>query len=117
MNYSYVMGVEDISFLENNDFKIEAFGNSYGVSFNDDKIDLFEKFIYDNLKPGFWNEYLGKDKVFIFKYKDGKVEKYILDKENESLVLNLCNEFANSNFISIDIMLKDNTFYSKTYYS
>ena len=117
MNYSYVMGVNNIDILIENGFEIENFKNNYGVSFPNEKIEVFEKYIYDTLKNGFWNEYLGEEKVFIFKFKDGKIKKYILNDENKEEILELCSKFANCKFESIDKMLMENSFYSKTYYN
>ena len=92
MNYSYVMGINNIDKLKQNNFKIEQFGNNYGIIFDDEKIEIFEKYICETLERGFWNEYLGKDKVFIFK-------------------------FANYKFESIEKMLRDNNFYKENYYT
>ena len=116
MNYSYVMGVADIQKLKENGFNIKTYGESYGVSFSDDKIKIFEEFIYKNLQNGFWNEYLGKEKVFIFKFENGKIKRYVLNNENEEEILNLCSKFAEYKFESITKMLKDNKFYLETYF-
>jgi len=116
MNYSYVMGVNDIKELKEKGFNIEFFKSSYGISFSDDKIDIFEEYIYEKLENGFWNEYLGKEKVFIFKFKDGQIKKYILNNKNEEEILKLCCEFANYQFESVNKMLMDNNFYAKTYF-
>ena len=116
MNYSYVMGVADIQKLKENGFNIKTYGESYGVSFSDDKIKIFEEFIYKNLQNGFWNEYLGKEKVFIFKFENGKIKRYVLNNENEEEILNLCSKFADNNFESITKMLKNNKFYLETYF-
>ena len=116
MNYSYVMGINNIDELKENNFQIKSFGNDYGVIFDDNKIELFEKYICNTLENGFWNEYIGKDKVFIFKFKNGEIKKYILNNENESEVLSLCEKFADCKFESIDQMLRDNSFYAETYY-
>lgn len=117
MNYSYVMGINNIDALKQANFKIKSFGNSYGVIFDDNKIELFEKYICEMLEDGFWNEYLGKNKVFIFKFKDGKIKKYVLNADNEKEILKLCCEFAGCEFESIDRMLRDNSFYAETYYA
>ncbi len=117
MNYSYVMGIKNIDELKQNNFKIKSFGNDYGVVFDDNKIELFEKYICETLENGFWNEYIGKDKVFIFKLNNGEIKKYILSKDNEKEILNLCEEFADCEFESIDKMLRDNSFYADTYYA
>ena len=94
MNYSYVMGVNNIDKLKENNFEIKVYDNNYGISFSDNKARIFEEYIYENLQNGFWNEYLGKEKVFIFKFKDGKIKRYILNNNNEKEILELCQEFA-----------------------
>lgn len=117
MNYSYIMGVNNIDVLKQNNFKIKQFKNNYGVIFDDNKVELFEKYICATLENGFWNEYLGKDKVFIFKSKDGEIKKYVLNNDNEKEILKLCREFAECEFESIDKMLRDNEFYAENYYA
>lgn len=117
MNYSYVMGINNIEKLRQNNFEIQSFGNNYGVIFDENNIELFEKYICETLRNGFWNEYLGKDKVFIFKFNNGEIKKYILNKDNEKEILKLCCEFANYEFESIDKMLRNNSFYAKNYYA
>ena len=117
MNYSYLMGINNIEKLKQNNFEIKSFGNNYGVIFDEDKIELFEKYICETLESGFWNEYLGKDKVFIFKFNNGEIKRYILNKNNEKEILKLCCEFANYEFESIENMLRNNSFYAETYYA
>ncbi len=116
MNYSYLMGIDNINKLSENGFIIKQFGNNFGITFTDDKIQMYEEYICSELQEGFWNEYLGKDKVFIFKFPNGKIKKYILDNKNEEEILKLCSEFADCKFESIDQMLKDNKFYLETYF-
>lgn len=117
MNYSYLMGINNIEKLKQNNFEIKSFGNNYGVIFDEDKIELFEKYICETLENGFWNEYLGKDKVFIFKFNNGEIKRYILNKNNEKEILKLCCEFADCEFESIEKMLRNNSFYAETYYA
>ncbi len=116
MNYSYVMGTDNINKLKEKGFKIKSYGNNYGVSFSSDKIEMFENFICENLQNGFWNEYLGKEKVFIFKFNDGRIKKYVLSNKNEKEILNLCQEFANCKYESINKMLTNNSYYAETYF-
>lgn len=116
MNYSYVMGIENIDKLQENDFEIKPYGNNYGISFSNDKIEIYENFIFEALQNGFWNEYLGKEKVFIFKFNDGKIKRYVLNNDNEKEVLNLCQKFADCEFESIHKMLRENNFYAETYF-
>ena len=117
MNYSYLIGINNIEKLKQNNFEIKSFGNNYGVTFDENKIELFEKYICETLENGFWNEYLGKDKVFIFKFNNGEIKKYILNKNNEKEILKLCCEFADYEFESIEKMLRSNSFYVETYYA
>lgn len=117
MNYSYVMGIENIEFLKLNNIEIKSFGKNYGVTFSDELIELYEEFICGALQNGFWNEYLGKEIVFIFKFKDGTVKKFILNDENENEILKLCCDFAQCEFSSIMNMLKENEFYNNTYFN
>ncbi len=116
MNYSYIMGISNIDKLQENNFEIKPYGNNYGISFSSDKIEMFENFIFETLQNGFWNEYLGKEKVFIFKFNDGKIRIYVLSKDNEKEILDLCQEFADCKFESINKMLRDNNFYTETYF-
>ena len=116
MNYSYVMGIPDINELRENGFNIKTYGENYGISFPDDKIKIFEEFICKNLQNGFWNEYLGKEKVFIFKSENSEIKRYVLNNDNEEEILNLCSKFADYKFESITKMLKDNKFYLETYF-
>ena len=117
MNYSYLMEINNIEKLKQNNFEIKSFGNNYGVIFDENKIELFEKYICETLENGFWNEYLGKDKVFIFKFNNGEIKRYILNKNNEKEILKLCCEFADYEFESIEKMLRSNSFYVETYYA
>ena len=96
--------------------KHKPYGNNYWISFSSDKIEIFENFIFETLQNGFWNEYLGKEKVFIFRFNDGKIKRYVLSKDNEKEILNLCQKFADCEFESIDKMLRDNNFYAETYF-
>ena len=67
MNYSYLMGVKDITELKNNGFIVEEIDGNYGIKFEKDKSKFYEEFIIKNLEVGYWNEYLGDKIVFIFK--------------------------------------------------
>ncbi len=64
MNYSYLMGINNIEKLKQDNFEIKSFRNNYGVIFDEDKIELFEKYIFETLENGFWNEYLVKDEGY-----------------------------------------------------
>ena len=117
MNYSYLMGVKDITELRNNGFIIEEAEGVYCIKFEKDKEKFYQNFIIKNLEAGFWNEYLGDEWVFIFKFNDGSVKIYIYDENNEDEILNFCCEFAECNFPSLKQMLEDNSFYAKNYFN
>ena len=110
------MGINNIKELQDHGFKVQKIDDDYGVTFSNDQIDFFEDFICRNLSNGFWNEHLGKEKVFIFKFEDGSIKKYHLNSKNENEILNLCRKFANSDFESVEKMCKDNEFYYHTYF-
>ena len=116
MNYSYVMGVTNVDKLKDEGFIIKKYDEDFGVTFSDDKIDFFENFICESLENGFWNEHLGKEMVFIFKFMDGKIKKYVINDDNKNEVLKLCSEFANCEFESFEKLLRDNGFYTETYF-
>lgn len=118
MNYSYLMGIGNIDILKQNDFKIKYFGNNYGVIFDDNKIELFEKYISETLENGFWNEYIGKDKFeYALEFIPSKVPIYpeAIKYEYSHKELEMANKFAlmNGNYYRIQridfIKLEDNT--------
>ena len=117
MNYSYVMGIKDVEKLRNCGFNIERINENYGIIFTKEQEKQYEEFIIQNLEPGYWNEYLGERFVFIFKYPDNSIRKYIYNENNEQEILNLCSEFAEYKFTSIMQMLKDNDFYLENYFN
>ena len=117
MNYSYLMGVKDVSELKNKGFVVEEIDGDYGIIFPKDKEKQYEEFVIKNLEAGYWNEYLGENFVFIFKFPDNSIKKYLYDKNNEEEIFNLCCEFAECRFPSFMQMLKDNSFYSENYFN
>ena len=112
MCYSYVMGISsDILKLKDKGFIIENDDEDYMITFSSDKSKIWEEYITENLENGYWNEYIGEDIVFIFKFNNGEVKRYVLSQENNNEILQLCCEFADTNFSSIKDMLVDNKFY------
>ena len=79
MNYSYIMGVDNVDSLDRTKFDIEEIDGDYGVSFEDDYIEEYEDFIRENLRPTYWNEYLGEEIVFIFKMDNGSIKRIVRD--------------------------------------
>ncbi len=116
MNYSYIMGVDNVDSLDRAKFDIEEIDGNYGVSFEDDYIEEYEDFIKENLRPTYWNEYLGEEIVFIFKMDNGTIKRIVRDELNDEEILDLCRKFSGVNFEDVDTMLSDNEFYARTYF-
>ena len=78
----------------------------------------YEQLIVDKLDKGFWNDIVSDDKiVFIFKFKDGTIKKFILSPDNESEIARLCHEFNNHPIEKTSNILKylsGNSFYTET---
>lgn len=83
----------------------------YLVKIPNEKLSEYENVISEYLKPGFWNEYIGREVVFIFKTMKGKIIRYVWNDSNEKDILKLCNEYAGFNKISIQEMLLSEPFY------
>ena len=70
----------------------------------------------ENLRPTYWNEYLGEEIVFIFKMDNGSIKRIVRDELNDEEILDLCRKFAGVDFEDVDTMLSDNEFYARTYF-
>lgn len=97
---SYLMGGDDIS-----DEEIKLLDVSIEVK-NDDgdrslkipaeKLPQYIELIKTKLSKGFWNEIIGANEIiFIFKFDDSSIKKYILSPENEQEIDKLCAKFNN----------------------
>jgi len=114
---SFIMGTDDISNeLKELGIKIVNITDKhyYCVMIPKDKIDDYEKLISNKLKPGFWNEYIGDEVVFIFKGKDGEILRLVWDNKTELDIIDLCELYADAEFSSVEAMLEDNDFYRST---
>ena len=111
---SFVMGIDDTikQKLDNINavYDIED-GKYYLTKIPKSRISEFEKIIKDNLKSGFWNEYISDTVVFIFKTPNNDILRFEWNNENENEILKLCNEYANFDKKSIKEMLLDEDFY------
>lgn len=58
-----------------------------------DKLVEYEKLITEKLDNGFWNEYIGDEIVFLFKNKEGKIERIILNEKTERKIDQLAIEY------------------------
>ena len=95
---SYLMGADNIS---DDDLRLLGIRIMEKTTDGDRKLEIpkenlkkYEELIKEKLTPGFWNEYVGEEIVFIFKYKDGKIERYILNNETEGKIDKLAAEFV-----------------------
>lgn len=93
------MGASKISDEDLNGLGIEIIekteSGSYKLNIPSDSIAKYQKLIQQKLDPGFWNEYIGPEKiVFIFKFKDGEVQKFIYSDKKEAEIAKLCTEFS-----------------------
>jgi len=77
-------------------------------------VKKYEKMITDKLTPNFWNEYIGEEIVFIFKHKDGKIERLVLNKDTEERIDKLAADFIGENWNKKCVWkwLSENKFYS-----
>jgi leucyl-tRNA synthetase len=114
MAASYVMGVDDIT----QDLKTlgatvagKTESGHYKVLIPTEKLEAFEELIIRTMRPGFWNEYIAEQTVFIFKTKDNHIKRYVHTPDNEQEILALCNQYAQADFSSLGAMLLGNDFY------
>jgi len=71
-------------------------GESRKLQIPRESIARYEALIREKLSPGFWNEYIGADKIhFIFKLADGSIQEFDLSPENEREVDMLCAKLNN----------------------
>lgn len=115
---SYIMGQKNISQED-----IESIGGTVAkttesghlcVKFPKESSQQFEDLITEKMEPGFWNEYVGDEIVFIFKHKDGKTERFVLSDETNEKIRILGNEFNNHEDDSstrVEDWLKNNEWY------
>ena len=99
-NYkSYLMGADDISDDDLKKLQITITKKPESkvrmIEIPKSSIDEYEKLIESKLTNGFWNEYVGERITFIFKHKDGKVEKLEYKSINEDRINKLTAEFTN----------------------
>ncbi len=104
-----IIGVEIVETASDGDRKIKILPS---------KLSLYEDLVINKLSNGFWNDIVGSDKIiFIFKFKNGAVKKFILSMENQKEIAQLCHEFNNDPLEKTSDVLKylsGNGFYSET---
>ncbi|HEY5221071.1 MAG TPA: non-canonical purine NTP pyrophosphatase [Candidatus Paceibacterota bacterium] len=112
---SYLMGGEKITDqdLKNLDIRIVEVipSGDRKIIIPENKITDYEKLITEKIDVGFWNEYIGKETVFIFKHSDNRTERIVLSNETEAHINDLASQFAKQKFISPWLMLAENKWY------
>ena len=78
------------------------------------KLEEYEKLISLKLDDGFWNEYLGEEIVFLFKHKNGKVERIVLNRKTEERIDELAAKFVGEKWNKSCVWkwLAENSFYT-----
>ena len=113
---SFIMGVDDIT-DDLIDIGVSIHNQtpkgSYEVTMSPNVVPAYEALITKAMKPGFWNEYVGDSTVFLFKNESGEMSRYVWTKQNEQMLLQLCEQYTKSKFVSIKQMLKDNDWYAE----
>jgi len=101
---SYLMGGEEIS-----DDELRAVGIEINeVLENGDRkitiprraVSQYEELINSKMTPGFWNEYIGDDIVFIFKHPTGRIERIVLTPQTNDHIDKLAAEFSANSDLS-----------------
>lgn len=117
---SYIMGQKNISKED-----IEVLGGTVDrvtdsgflcVTFPRSAAQQFENLIIEKMEPGFWNEYISDETVFIFKHKDGSTERFVLSDETNDVIRKLGNSFNNQEddpSIRVEDWLKNNEWYAE----
>lgn len=96
---SYLMGADEVSDQELLNLKIKIIekldSGSRKIEIPKESINEYEDLITNKLRNGFWNEYIGKKIVFIFKHNDGKTERLQYDKNTRQKINQLTADFSN----------------------
>jgi leucyl-tRNA synthetase len=95
---SYLMGAERIldSDLEKVGVRIveKKSDGDRTLILDPNKLSEYESLIKEKLSPGFWNEYISDEAIFMFKDKEGKISRFVLDKSNEEEIGKLSAQYV-----------------------
>jgi len=115
---SYLMGAADITDEDLKRLGIVILGAEKGgdrkIEIPEKSISQYERLVAQKMTPGFWNEYFFKDTVFLFKHKNGKIQRIILDLQNEGKIDDLAAKFCGEKLSRIGVWgwLAENSFYT-----
>jgi uncharacterized LabA/DUF88 family protein len=119
---SFLMGAQAITDDELKNIGVEIVGTTPSgarkLKIPVPKLAAYEQMIVDKLDKGFWNDIISDDKIiFIFKFKDGSIKKFILSPNNQDEIARLCHKFNNDPIEKTSDILKylsANSFYTET---
>ena len=115
---SYLMGARDISDKELATLGVliikKTSDGDRKIIVPKTRLSEYEKLVSKKMTPGFWNEYIGKEAVFIFKHKDGSLERLTLTPETEKRIDKLAADFVGEgwNKSSVWKWLAENDWYT-----
>ena len=113
--YSFLMGADKITDAELHKLGIKIQGHldngARTLSIPESVLVDYEHLLTKKLSPGYWNEYIGREIVFLFKDKKGGIERLVLNPDTAKQINDLAQKYAGANFRDPWTMLKDNSFY------
>lgn len=116
--YSYLMGAGEITAED-----LESLGITVLETTDEanrkllipvSSLHAYEQLVNEKLTPGYWNEYIGEETVFIFKHTDGSIERIVLTPRTENRVHELSEQFIEKGWtqhVSVWGWLSEESFY------
>ncbi len=96
---SYLMGAKNIKASDLEKLKVEIIQkvseDTYKIKIPFDAVDNYLELVEQKMENGFWNEILGPEIKMIFKHKNGKIEKFVLNEKNAGEIYSMMLEFNN----------------------
>ncbi|MBI5369626.1 leucine--tRNA ligase [Candidatus Uhrbacteria bacterium] len=94
---SYVMGADGISPADFENIGVtiarKTADGDYEVEIPRGREKEFERLMSEKMAPGFWNEYVGDETVFLFKHTDGHIERLVMNAQTMARIDELACEF------------------------
>jgi leucyl-tRNA synthetase len=114
---SYLMGGGKITDQDMNNLGIKiaevAADGDRKIIIPESKLADYEKLISEKLDENFWNEYVGKETVFIFKHNGGEIERIVLSDATSERIDKLAMQFTGESFSESPwLMLAKNKWYA-----
>ena len=115
---SYLMGASDITDDDLIKLNIKIVNKKDDgdreIEIPKQSLKSYEILVREKLTPGFWNEYVGKEIIFIFKHKNGRIERLVLNKKTEEKIDKLAAEFMDEKWGKSGVWrwLSENKFYT-----